>query len=164
VLTQRRVDPKKDKDFVLDLACMASYESVPAWYRNTSFRAYREEWFQSAFPTQVMNDLATSLNDPRSVVDIWLEDDQPAGLLWLDFGQSPQGITIATIRNLVVEPGHQRRGIGRLMLQAVEEAAREKGAGVLRVDTSVENDATQAIYQRAGFTVARLIYEKVLDS
>jgi ribosomal protein S18 acetylase RimI-like enzyme len=64
---------------------------------------------------------------------------------------------------MVVEPGHQRRGIGRLMLQAVEKAARENGAGVLRVETSVENEATQKIYQKAGFTVARLMYEKVLD-
>jgi ribosomal protein S18 acetylase RimI-like enzyme len=49
------------------------------------------------------------------------------------------------------------------MLQAVEKAARENGAGVLRVETSVENEATQKIYQKAGFTVARLMYEKVLD-
>jgi ribosomal protein S18 acetylase RimI-like enzyme len=142
---------------------MASYESVPAWYRNISYRAYRESWFDSNFPDHVMDDLKQSLREPRTVIEIWQEDDQRAGLLWLDFAESRQGRTIATLRDLVVEPGHQRRGIGGLMLQAVEAAARKEGAGVLRVETSVENEATQRIYQKAGFTVARLIYEKVLE-
>ncbi len=164
MLTQRSVDPKEDREFVLDLACMASYESVPVWYRNISYRAYRESWFDSGFPAQVMDDLRRSLGEPRTVIEVWLEDDQRAGLLWLDFAESPLGRTIATLRDLVVEPGHQRRGIGRLMLRAVEAAAREKGAGVLRVETSLENEATQKMYQNAGFTVARLIYEKVLDA
>lgn len=163
MLIQRPVDPEKDKEFVLNLACMASYESVPAWYRSTSYRAYRESWFESGFPSQVMDDLKRSLAEPRTVIEVWLEDDQRAGLLWFEFAESPQGHTIATLRDLVVEPGHQRRGIGRLMLQAVEAAAREKGAGVLRVETSLDNEATQKMYQKAGFTVARLIYEKVLD-
>ena len=163
MLTQRPIDPKEDRDFILNLACMGSYESVPVWYRDTSYRAYMESWFKSDFPSQVMNDLESSLSDPRTLVQIWSEDERKAGLLWLDFAESPQGRTVATIRDMVVEPGHQRRGIGRLMLQAVEKAARENGAGVLRVETSVENEATQKIYQKAGFTVARLLYEKVLD-
>jgi ribosomal protein S18 acetylase RimI-like enzyme len=164
LLIQRPVDPEQDKDFILNLACMGSYESVPIWYRGTSYRAYRESWFNSDFPSQVMHDLKQSLADPRTLIQVWQEDDQRAGLLWLDFSQSPQGRTVATVRDLVVEPGHQRRGIGRLMLQAAEEAARQNGAGVMRVETSVENEATQRIYQKAGFTVARLIYEKVLDA
>lgn len=143
---------------------MASYESVPAWYQNISYRAYRESWFESNFPGQVMDDLKRCLREPRSVIEIWQEDDQRAGLLWLDFAESPQGHTIASLRDLVVEPGHQRRGIGRLMLQSAEAAARKQGAGVLRAETSVENKPTQKIFQNAGFTVARLIYEKTLDS
>ncbi|HEU0074897.1 MAG TPA: GNAT family N-acetyltransferase [Dehalococcoidia bacterium] len=163
VLIQRPVNLKEDEEFVLNLACMASYESVPAWYRNTSYRAYRESWFESGFPAQVIAELKRSLGEPRTVIEVWLEDSQRAGLLWFDFAESPQGRKVATLRDLVVEPGHQRRGIGRLMLRAVEAAAREKGAGVLRVETSLENEATQKMYQHAGFTVARLIYEKVLD-
>jgi GNAT superfamily N-acetyltransferase len=162
VLSQRPVDLEKDRDFVLELACMASFESVPAWYRDGSFRVYREGWFKSAFPKQVIADLKASLKDPQSLVEIWMEDDRPAGLLWLDFAESPQGKQIATLRDMVVEPGHQRRGIGRLMLQRVEECARIKGAGVVRVETSVENQATQAILQGAGFTVSRMTYEKAL--
>ena len=162
LLTQRPVDLETDKDFVLELACMASFESVPAWYRNGSFKVYREGWFKSAFPRQVVADLKTSLKNPGNLVEIWMEDDQRAGLLWLDFAESPQGKQIATLRDMVVEPGHQRRGIGRLMLQRVEECARIKGAGVVRVEAGVENQATQAILQHAGFTVSRLTYEKAL--
>jgi RimJ/RimL family protein N-acetyltransferase len=50
-----------------------------------------------------------------------------------------------------------------MMLQAATQYAKEQKAGILRVETSVENPASQAIYAREGFTVARLLYEKVLD-
>jgi ribosomal protein S18 acetylase RimI-like enzyme len=162
VLTQRPIDPIKDRDFVLDLACMASYESVPAWYKEKSYRAYREAWFKSDFPGQVMDDLKKAIADPQNFIEVWLEDDQPAGLVWVDSLESPLGRKIAILRDLVVAPGYQRRGIGRLMLREVEAKAQEMGAGVLRIETSVENEATQSMFQHAGFTVSRLMYEKVL--
>ena len=162
MLTQRPVDLDQDKDLVLDMACTASFESVPAWYRKDPFRVYRESWLQSGFPKQVLSDLKTSQKNSQNVLEIWMEDEHPAGLLWVDFAESPQGKQIATLRTMAVEPGHQRRGIGRMMLQYVEAAARERGAGVIRVETSVENEGTQKIYMQSGFTVSRLIYEKAL--
>ena len=164
MLTQRPVDPVKDKDFVLDLACMASYESVPAWYKETSYRSYRDGWYKSDFPRQVMDDLKKGLAEPQNLIEVWLEDDQPAGLVWVDLFESLLGRKIAILRDLVVAPGYQRRGIGRLMLREVEAKAQEMGAGVLRIETSVENDATQSMFQHAGFTVSRLMYEKVLKA
>jgi ribosomal protein S18 acetylase RimI-like enzyme len=164
VLTQRPVDPKSDRDFLLDLACMSSYESLPAWYRTQSYRVYRERWFESKLPTLFLQDLAKSLKEERTVAEIWQEDGQNAGFLWLTFGDSPYNRVIATLHNLTVAPNHQRRGIGGMMLQAVESMAKHCKAGILRVETSIENQPTQAMYQKAGFTVARLLYEKELDN
>jgi ribosomal protein S18 acetylase RimI-like enzyme len=164
VLTQRPIDPVKDKDFVLALVCMANYENVPARYQETSYRAYRDRWFNSDIPRQIMASLKESLADPKTVAEVWLEDEQPVGLLWLEFYDSPQQRMVANLRNLVVEPAHQRRGIGKMMLQEAESAAREKGADVLRSETSVENEGTQYLLQRSGFTVAYFTYEKVLET
>ena len=164
MLTQRPVDLEKDREFLLDLGCMASYESLPAWYRQHSYRAYRDMWFDSALPDLFINQLSESLKEPRTVAEIWLEDEQRAGFLWVAFGDSPHHRVIATLYDLAVAPGHQRRGIGTMMLQAVEAKARERHAGILRVETSVENSSTQSMYQKAGFTVARLMYEKILDT
>jgi ribosomal protein S18 acetylase RimI-like enzyme len=163
MLTQRPVDLKSDQDFLLDLGCMSSYESLPAWYRTQSYPAYREKWFQSSLPTTFLEDLAMSVKEERTVAEIWQEDDQKAGFLWLGFSDSPHNKVIATLHNLTVAPNFQRRGIGRMMLQAAESKAREQDAGILRVETSIENQPTQSMYQKAGFTVARLLYEKELD-
>jgi ribosomal protein S18 acetylase RimI-like enzyme len=163
MLTQRPVNLKADRDFLLDLACMSSYESLPAWYRTQSYRAYRERWFESTFPTVFMEDLAGSVKKERTVAEIWQEDGLNAGFLWLGFEDSPYNKVISTLHNLSVAPNFQRRGIGRMMLQAAESKARERSAGILRVETSIENQPTQSLCQKAGFTVARLLYEKELD-
>jgi ribosomal protein S18 acetylase RimI-like enzyme len=163
VLSQRPVDLDADRDFILSLGCMASYESLPVWYRGDSYRAYRDTWFNSTLPQTFLGEIKDSLQEERTVFEVWLEDNQRAGFVWMTFADSPLGRTVATLRNLVVEPGHQRRGIGKLMLQSASAQARERKAGILRVETSVENEASQAIYSREGFTVARLQYEKVLD-
>jgi GNAT superfamily N-acetyltransferase len=162
VLSQRPVDLETDQEFILDLGCMGSYESLPAWYQTTSYRAYRDMWYGSTLPKLFMSDLVASLREDRTVAELWLEDNQPAGFLWMTFGDSPHGLVIATLHDLVVAPGHQRRGIGKMMLQSATALAKEHAAGILRVETSVENPASQAIYTHEGFTVARLLYEKVL--
>jgi ribosomal protein S18 acetylase RimI-like enzyme len=163
VLSQRPLDLETDQEFILDLGCMGSYESLPSWYRNQSYRAYRDMWYNSTLPKLFLGDLVASMREDRTVAEVWLEDNQRAGFLWMTFGDSPHGLVIATLHDLVVEPGHQRRGIGKMMLQAATRYAKERKAGILRVETSVENPASQAIYAREGFTVARLLYEKVLD-
>jgi ribosomal protein S18 acetylase RimI-like enzyme len=163
VLSQRPVNLESDEEFILDLGCMGSYESLPAWYRNQSYRAYREKWYKSTLPKLFLSDLSASLREERTIAEIWLEDSQRAGFLWMTFGDSPHGPIIATIHDLIVEPAHQRRGIGKMMLQAATRQAKERNAGILRVETSVDNPASQAIYDREGFTVARLLYEKVLN-
>jgi ribosomal protein S18 acetylase RimI-like enzyme len=163
VLSQRPVNLETDQEFILNLGCMGSYESLPVWYRNQSYRAYRDMWYNSMLPKLFLGDLAASLRDERTVAEIWMEDSQPAGFLWMTCGDSPHNRIIATLHDLIVEPAHQRRGIGKMMLQAATEHAKQRHAGILRVETSVENSASQAIYAREGFTVARLLYEKVLD-
>jgi ribosomal protein S18 acetylase RimI-like enzyme len=163
VLSQRPADLETDREFILDLGCMGSYESLPSWYRDRSYRAYRETWFNSTLPKIFLGDLAASMREPRTLAEIWHEDNQRAGFLWMTFEDASLGQVIATIHDLIVEPGHQRRGIGRMMLRAAAEQAKSRKASILRVETSVENPASQAIYEREGFTLARLLFEKVLD-
>lgn len=56
------------------------------------------------------------------------------------------------VSSLVVDPDFQRRGIGRGLLQAVLEA---HGQGDLTVQTGARNAPALALYESAGFRIAR---------
>jgi len=60
------------------------------------------------------------------------------------------GVADAYIRDLVVHPSHQRRGIGSHLLSLLIEAVR--GAGIRMVNTVFEPELT-AFYRRAGFHI-----------
>jgi len=47
---------------------------------------------------------------------------------------------------------YRGRGYGKVMLEQLEEKAREFGYSTLRLDTGAHNEAAQHIYRRAGFT------------
>lgn len=55
---------------------------------------------------------------------------------------------------IAVRPQWRRRGIGTLLLQRVEEAAREAGWGELRLWTAVSNEPAQRLFRGVGFRVA----------
>lgn len=50
----------------------------------------------------------------------------------------------------------QRRGIGRAVLSAAEEIAREKGSNSLGIHTTQDNLAAQSLYRRAGYTLSEI--------
>ena len=56
------------------------------------------------------------------------------------------------VDGLSVAPGHRRRGVARLLLDAAERDARRAGASLLALDTGFENVAAQALYRGAGFS------------
>lgn len=74
---------------------------------------------------------------------------------------------------LRVHPDFQRRGYGALMLETLEERARELGYSVLRADTTLQQSAAVELYRKYGWHELRreergvsvvLYVEKVLTS
>src|SRR5690606_10861874 len=64
--------------------------------------------------------------------------------LWFD-GFDAQVMTIGT------DPQRQRRGVGRLLLDALVRHARELGAGVVLLEVRVDNDVAVHLYRKVGF-------------
>lgn len=62
------------------------------------------------------------------------------------------------IDGLAVAPAHRRQGIAGILLDAAGEQARREGAEVLALDTGVENEQAQALYERAGFAAHARTY------
>ena len=78
----------------------------------------------------------------------------------------------AGIKRMRVRPHLQRRGLGGLILQALERHAAERGLVHLELDTTTEQHAARAFYERHGYRAVevrraahadQVVYKKTLD-
>lgn len=57
----------------------------------------------------------------------------------------------AEILTIVVASAHQRKGLGRSLLQMAETRARERGADIMFLDVAADNPSAIAMYESAGY-------------
>jgi GNAT superfamily N-acetyltransferase len=69
----------------------------------------------------------------------------------------------AKIGALVVDEAHRGRGIGRALVEAVEEEARARGCEVLFLTTSNRRDDAHAFYERLGLEQTGRRYGRTLS-
>jgi ribosomal protein S18 acetylase RimI-like enzyme len=69
----------------------------------------------------------------------------------------------ALIEELVVDEGARRRGIGRALIGAALDWARDQGCSEVEVSTDHDNTDAQVFYQRLGFESEALLLEYELD-
>lgn len=58
---------------------------------------------------------------------------------------------VAELKRIGVHPAFQRRGFGRLLVERLEERARELGYRKLRLDTAVKQNAAQGLFLAEGY-------------
>jgi GNAT superfamily N-acetyltransferase len=68
----------------------------------------------------------------------------------------------AKIGALVVDEAHRSHGVGRALVQALEDEARLRGCGVLFLTTQDVRDDAQAFYERIGFEQSGRRYQRML--
>jgi acetyltransferase len=76
-----------------------------------------------------------------------------AGSAQLDLCQRPNGVHRAEVQKVMVHRRFRRRGVGRALMRAVDEAARDHGRSTLVLDTFAHQDARR-LYEAAGWTHA----------
>jgi ribosomal-protein-alanine acetyltransferase len=59
----------------------------------------------------------------------------------------------AHVLDLAVATSHRRHGVGTVLLQALLEQVRTRGAGAVTLEVRRSNDAALALYRRVGFAV-----------
>lgn len=59
----------------------------------------------------------------------------------------------AHLLNLAVDPVHQKRGIGKKMLEAILSDCKQKGAESMFLEVRPTNEAARALYEKRGFKV-----------
>jgi len=91
-------------------------------------------------------------NGPR-VLLVAHSDGVLVGSVQLDPAMRPNGLHRAEVQKLMVHTVARRQGVGRALINAVEEAARELGRTLLVLDTR-QDDAGESLYRSLGYIEA----------
>jgi GNAT superfamily N-acetyltransferase len=84
---------------------------------------------------------------------VLLAGDPPDGLAVMRFRASIWvDVLECYLAELYVVPDKRGRGIGRVLMEAVMDAARAEGAGHIELNTSDDDVAARALYEKLGFT------------
>jgi ribosomal protein S18 acetylase RimI-like enzyme len=147
----------------------------------------RGEAVDAAGIARLLHDFNTEYDEPTPAV-AWLTSTVArllaAGeIVVLLAGEGPDGLALfrlrpalwsegseAYLQELYVVPGLRGRGIGRALLEATMDAAREAGAAGIDLNTGATDTAARALYESAGFSnregspdgPAMLFYEREL--
>jgi len=88
-------------------------------------------------------------------------DNRPMGYVAV---RSESGTRVVVVDQLLVAPGHERMGVGHLLLDYAEQYAIERRASLLRIAVESDNSAARNFYRRAGFLpVERELFELDLE-
>lgn len=85
------------------------------------------------------------------VVLAWLGDDAVGMAICYQNFSTFAARPLMNIHDIMVDPGHRRRGIGLALLANVEEHARSRGCCRLTLEVRGDNVQAQALYLRFGF-------------
>jgi acetyltransferase len=88
---------------------------------------------------------------------------EAAGSVQLALATKQNGLHRAEVQKLLVHTRHRRRGLGRALMSAAEEAARSEGRTLLVLDTEEGSDA-ERLYARCGYTRAGTIPHYALNT
>lgn len=73
--------------------------------------------------------------------------------------RGPAGV----LHDIIVDPGHRGRGVGRLLLDAALEFLRSRGAARVVLSTAERNEAAQRLFASAGFRRTMIEMTRELD-
>lgn len=103
---------------------------------------------------EVRAELVQALQDhPAALVLLAFSGTRAAGIAVCFFALSTfQARPLLHIQDLAVIPDYRGQGVGRALLEAVEEQALDHGCCKLTLDVQDDNQPARALYERFGFT------------
>jgi ribosomal protein S18 acetylase RimI-like enzyme len=129
---------------------LASAADAPAFGR--LLHAFNVEFGESTPEADVIAERAAPLIESGEVT-VLFGGDGPDGFAELRFRPSLYtGALDAYLEELYVAPDRRGQGLGRALLEAAMEHARERGAAHIDLGTSEADVAARALYESAGFT------------
>lgn len=107
----------------------------------------------SPLPNDVLDAIVPGLREhPGTVVILAWDDDTPVGIAVCFTGFSTfTAKPLLNIHDIFVTETHQGKGIGRQILNAIEDEARRLGCGKLTLEVRTDNHKAKHLYQSFGF-------------
>lgn len=109
------------------------------------------------------NGVKNALGDGNRVLLAAEEQGRILGSVQLDFAAMPNGRHRAEVMKLMVHTSARRRGIGRALMLALEDAARRARRTLLVLDTRV-GDSAEQLYLGLGYLPAGVIPRYALSA
>jgi len=93
-------------------------------------------------------------------------DCHAVGWLHVVIAEFVEAEPFGVIAGLVVDRGHRRQGIGRLLIDAAEAWARERGCSLMRLWSSVSRSEAHRFYEHLGYANVKTqhAFAKPLDA
>lgn len=105
---------------------------------------------RSNYKADIKNGTMHGITDGNELIAVVTLDDiqsqQYQTLNWSDKEGKP-----CCIHRLAVDPDHQGKGLGKLLLQYIENLAIQKGYTSVRIDVYKINETAKALYTRNGY-------------
>jgi len=113
---------------------------------------FNTEYGERTPGVEALAENARGLLDAGEIV-VLLAGEEPAGFCLLRFHRSIyDGRPDAYVQELYVLPGRRGEGLGRALLDAALDAAREAGARHVELTTSEGDTEALSLYESSGFT------------
>jgi ribosomal protein S18 acetylase RimI-like enzyme len=113
---------------------------------------FNREFGEPTPPVDVLAERALRMISEEEI-HVLLAGDGPDGIAQLSFRTSIwSGEPDAYLQELYVVPARRGEGLGRALLDAAMELARERGATHIDLGTSEDDTAARGLYESTGFT------------
>jgi len=120
------------------------------------FAIDRATWTSATSPAAVPLSTRPFFHEGTDPADVLVAemDGAVAGYVTLGLATPlPASAHVRTIAGFSVDPGRQRQGVGRALLDAAAAEARARGATRLTLRVLGRNEGARRLYERAGFVV-----------
>ncbi|MBD2814931.1 GNAT family N-acetyltransferase [Xenorhabdus sp. Flor] len=108
-------------------------------------------------------DVEEDLASGHRLLLVALEDEHIAGSVQLSLCRKKNGQHRADVEKLMVHTAYRQRGIGRMLMNELEQLAKKHQCSLLVLDTRT-NDPASALYRKLGFVEVGEIPNYVINS